>query len=330
MLLSDTAVSNILKENNLKKDIYKLIRHSDVIQELAIKKGNVLNRTSIISILHNLKEHHNIPERTSISHFLRYTIEILNMFEEVKILDERNDKLITRYVANYIDVSPYEVALSLLSNSFLSHYSALYLHDLTLNIPKDIYINREQSIKPVNKENAQLTQGRVDYAFSKPMRSTNTVYSFKLRGQRYKVHVLNSKNTKNTGIIKKQAIGFSTKVKVTDINRTLIDVTVRPAYSGGASEVLNAYHRAKDTLNTKVMYDYLLKFNYIYPYEKAILFYLKLNKANKMELEPFRKMLSEDKNKKINFYLDYQIVGKKLDENIGIWYPAELDNYFNE
>ncbi|MDT2818107.1 hypothetical protein P7H55_09695, partial [Vagococcus lutrae] len=146
-MLSNCEVEKILTKNNLKKDIYHLIQYSDEVKELAKQNGNILNRSSIIQILSKLKLENKIPERTSIGNFINYFVYILDLFDEVAIFNEKEGSVIYRYVANYITISPYEIALSLLSKSFLSHYSALYAHDLTLNNPKDIYINKEQSKK---------------------------------------------------------------------------------------------------------------------------------------------------------------------------------------
>ncbi|MBK7692350.1 MAG: hypothetical protein IPJ31_15020 [Bacteroidetes bacterium] len=39
-----------------------------------------------------------------------------------------------------LDTSAFEVALSLMGKSYLSHYTAVYLHGLTKQIPKTIYV----------------------------------------------------------------------------------------------------------------------------------------------------------------------------------------------
>src|SRR6516225_6224715 len=44
--------------------------------------------------------------------------------------------------------SEYELALSLKSNSYLSHGTAVFLHALNDQIPATIYVNHEQSAKP--------------------------------------------------------------------------------------------------------------------------------------------------------------------------------------
>ncbi|MGS4180402.1 hypothetical protein ACEUUV_11900, partial [Staphylococcus pseudintermedius] len=233
---------------------------------------------------------------------------------------------IERYIPTHIIVSPYEIALSLLSRSFLSHYSGLYVHDLTLNNPKDIYINKEQSKKPRDSNNAKLTQGKVNYAFSKPMRKTKSIYNFNYKNTLYRVHVLNTKNTDNTGVIKKKPIGFSKSISVTNIERTLLDSTTRPQYSGGPQEVATAYQNARKIVKINLLKQYLDKFNYIYPYQKSILFYLKAADYSQKSLDVFEWVIKRSADKDILFYLDYQILHKSLDEEIGIYYPQELKN----
>lgn len=220
--------------------------------------------------------------------------------------------------------------MSLLSNSFLSHYSALYIHDLTINNPKEIYINREQSKKPIDRENAKLTQRKVDYAFSKEMRQTNDTYTFYYGGIHYTAHVLNSKNTNKTGIVRVKPLGFSKKVQVTNVERTLLDATIRPRYSGGSLEVIEAYNAAKPVLSVPKIAHYLEKFDYIYPYEKSILFYLKNTNYPKIDLAVLEDMLDKNPHKEIKFYLDYQLVQKKEDKDIGIFYPAIIDDLKGE
>ena len=319
------TVTKILKQNNLKRDTYKLVANQDVLKDLGIKYGNILNRSSLIKILGTLKENHGVPERTSLSLLTHYLQNVLKLFSKIELYSEKKGEKVTRYVSTYVKVSPYEIALSLLSNSFLSHYSALYVHDLTINNPKEIYINREQSKKPINKENAILTQRKVDYAFSKEMRQTNDIYNFAYQGIYYKVHILNAKNTNKTGIIKKTPIGFSKAVQVTNRERTLLDCTIRPRYSGGSIEVLEAYYAAKTDLIVPLLADYLKKFDYIYPYEKSVLFYLKNTNYPKHAIAIIEDMLAHSPNRHINFYVDYQIPRKKEDETIGIFYPSEID-----
>ncbi|MDH6365657.1 putative transcriptional regulator of viral defense system [Enterococcus sp. PF1-24] len=327
MVLNTASIHSTLNEYGLKNDTYNLIKYSDEIKDKAVETGNILNRSTIIQILNDLKIENKISNRTTKSLFVTYMVNVLKLFEEMTIFDEKRGTTLTRYVATYTPVSPYEIALSLLSKSFLSHYSSLYVSDLTINNPKNIYINKEQSKKNISNNQNKISQGRIDYAFSKKMRSTTMIYNFQYHQEFYRVHVLNSKNTNNTGVVYRQPINFSKKIRVTNIERTLIDIVVRPQYSGGVQEILEAYIEAKEYIDINKLIAYLKKFDYSYPYYKSILFFLKYASYDLDQIETFEQnfILNSIEND-VNFYLDYQIINKKLNKEIGIYYPALLDN----
>ena len=63
-------------------------------------------------------------------------------------------------------------------------------------------------------------------------------------------------------------------LRYTNLERTLIDATVRPVYAGGVFEVRKAYEQAKEKVSVNRLTALLQKLNYIYPYHQAIGFYL--------------------------------------------------------
>jgi predicted transcriptional regulator of viral defense system len=71
------------------------------------------------------------------------------------------------------------------------------------------------------------------------MRISQNVAGYK----KYKICILNGMYTDRLGVI--EVLHNGAKISVTDIERTLIDIVVRPGYSGGVSEVLSAYNLAK-------------------------------------------------------------------------------------
>jgi hypothetical protein len=308
-----------LKSLNIKKDTYKLVENQNNIITLLKKHGYVLSRTTAINLLADLKSEYNIKSTLSLKKFTLYLTDIFKWFEEVSILMP-DGHIAIRFVYLLEEVSPYEIALSLRPSAYFSHYSALVINDLTENNPKIIYINNEQTKKNVDKKNSVLTQKKVDYAFSKPMRRTNNIAKFNYKKIEYKVYMLNGKNTSKLGVTTKQPIGFSRPVKVTNIERTIIDTVVRPPYSGGVEEIANSFYNASDNISINKLIAYLRKIDYVYPYENAILFYS--NKANYSDtkIRLINKYIAE-KNNDINFYLDYQMVNKTLDSKSRVYYP---------
>jgi hypothetical protein len=63
-------------------------------------------------------------------------------------------------------------------------------------------------------------------------------------------------------------------LRVTGLERTLIDIVVRPAYSGGPDQILAAYAAAKDRTDTGVLAAMLRDLDYVYPYHQAVGFCL--------------------------------------------------------
>jgi predicted transcriptional regulator of viral defense system len=55
------------------------------------------------------------------------------------------------------------------------------------------------------------------------------------------------RNTNNFGV-EERAGPNSESLQVTNLERTLIDIVVRPAYAGGPSHILNSYRVAKDRI----------------------------------------------------------------------------------
>lgn len=64
------------------------------------------------------------------------------------------------------------------------------------------------------------------------------------------------------------------QARVTDLERTLIDVTLRPAYAGGVFEVAKAYALARERVSVNKLVTMLRKLEFAYPYHQAIGYYL--------------------------------------------------------
>ena len=200
----------------------------------------------------------------------------------------------------------FDVAAVRSRGSYFSYYSALYINNLTLQIPKQIYLTLER--KSLDQNNNILKQENIDRVFSKPPRITSDKRNYK----NFDINFINGQYQNLIGIIT-----FRDQYAVSDIERTLIDIAVRPFYSGGVTQVLEAYVNAKDKLDPKKLMDYYSQLNYTYPYHQVIGFYLE--KAG-YDAKICNEFLNFD-DLEFNFYLTYNILHKEFSKKWRIYYP---------
>lgn len=222
-------------------------------------------------------------------------------------------RISTRYVWGE-DTSDiiYELALSLKPKSYLSHYTALFFHDLTEQIPKNIYVTYEQ---PERRRETELSQQAIDTAFKKKVRESSDVTVYK----DYTITLLNGQFTGNAGVLKENWTN-GRSLAVTNLERTLIDAAVRPVYSGGVMEVLKAYRTASSKVQINKIKAYLKKIDFIYPYFQVIGFYLE-----RAGIPDKRLSYIEDAwEKKFDFYLTHEMQEKSYSERWKLYYPSYL------
>lgn len=219
-------------------------------------------------------------------------------------------KAVTRYV--WGEVSPFALALTVRPGSYVSHGSAVFFHGLNELLPRSIYVNQEQSAKP--KASGALTQERIHAAFRRRQRSSNYVLTF---GE-YDVVVLNGKST---GRLEVESLlsPEGQVVDVTSVERTLIDIAVRPSYAGGVEQVLAAYEGAKERLSSNVMLRTLEKLAYVYPYHQAIGFYMERAGYPEERIRRLRSIPIE-----FDFYLCYGAGELDYDARWRLFYPKGM------
>lgn len=281
-----------------------------IIKKLEELNQNILSINDIgIFFNQEVKNAIGLPQSTTRSEFLSFLIDN-------EIIREITIKLPNRIMKKYTfgNVSNYEIALSINKNSYLSHYTAMFLHGLTDNVPKVIYTNMEQAKKSVAIPNQILIQENIDRAFSRPMRKTNNIAKLK----DFNVILLNGKNVDRLEVINIEI--NEKKLPITSIERTLIDIVTRPDYSGGTLETLNAYEEARGRFSTGRLIATLNKMNYTYPYHQAIGFYLERAGYDEKILKRFDKL-----DKQVDFYLTYQMKEKSYSNRWKLYYPSYLD-----
>jgi predicted transcriptional regulator of viral defense system len=268
----------------------------------------VLNRSDIDKILSQNRDFWRLSLSTTRKEFIDF------MIGETKLKAAEFKfpyRTITRYT--WGDVSAFETILSLKPNSYFTHYTAIYLHELTEQIPKTVYLNFEQPAK--HRIAKDLSQQRIDVAFRRPWRISNNTSSYK----DYKVCLLNGMFTGNLGVI--DMVGPNGEnSSVTNLERTLIDIAVRPVYSGGVFEVLKAYKLAYRKVSVNKLSAILAKLNYIYPYHQAIGFYLdKAGVYKDSQISLIQKF-----DTKYDFYLTHQMKDTDYSKKWRLFFPKGL------
>jgi predicted transcriptional regulator of viral defense system len=246
----------------------------------------------------------NLPASMNVEKFIERLVQS-QILQEQAVYLQGLDQTKTRYIT--ADAPIFQLAVSLIGKSFLSHYTAVFLHGLTTQVPKVIYISFEQSKKAQTR--GTLQQHAIDAAFAKPQRKSANVASY----DDYTFVFHNGMYTNRTGII------VLDEIPVTNLERTLIDITVRPDYAGGVSSVLEAYKRSIDKISINKLIAILDKFDFIYPYHQSIGFYLERAGIESSRLQPLM-----ERKMKFDFYLAYEMTEKNYDKGWRIYYPKGI------
>lgn len=209
-------------------------------------------------------------------------------------------------------VSLYELALSIKKNAYLSHGSAAFLHGLTAQEPSTIYVNKEQTSK--TRLEGHLTQQALSLAFSREQRRSK----FVLRYGKARITLLSGKSTNRLGV-KQIQDGRGALLDLTGLERTLIDITVRPGYAGGVPHVLQCFMAARNKIELTELTRILRTLDYVYPYHQALGFYLKTSGYEREFLSDLR-----TQGLQYDFYLVHGVAKLKYDSEWRIFYPAEL------
>lgn len=264
------------------------------------KFSEILNKNS-----HDWNIQPNRNTRRVLDYLLKREMLVKNSF----INDSNEVKLIYSWKTQ----DEYTVISGLKSDSYFAYYTSLFLHQLTLQIPKTVYLNFEHKIeKRSNDHETNLTQEAIDNAFNGSQRKSSLTFSFNDK----KIVLTNGKFTNKLGVVKRQ--NNNQWFEYTNLERTLIDIAVRPVYAGGVFEVIEAYKIAKGKLNVRRMAKYLEKLDYIYPYHQVIGFYLEKAGYADRDIEFFKKEM------KFNFYMTYDIRKREFSEKWKLYYPKGI------
>jgi len=285
----------------------KSSRRKAVEAALGSSESHVFSQTGLLAYLDEHRMELGFSAKTS-------TRRIVESMVRSKLVKELKCKCpgkptITRYALP--KSNRYEIALSLRPRSFLSHGTAVFVHSLTSTEPDVVVVNCEQTPKPKGN---QPTQDSIDAAFARPQRRSTSLYS---DGEN-RFLLINGKHTGRLGVVVLRT-DFSQALQVTSLERTLIDITVRPGYADGAALVLEAYRRAKGRVDIQGLTQLLTDMDFTYPYHQVVGFYLSRAGYSDAEIAVCR-----SSDLKFDFYLEHGMKAKAYDPSWRVYFPKQM------
>lgn len=283
------------------------IAKRDIVAEFDQQPKRVFSSREIATILTARRGFWRLAQSTTTADFIRFLEK--QGLREVRLASVAYTSMV-RYV--WKEASAFEIALSVKPGSYLSHGTAIFLHNLTNELPRTIFVNQEQSPKPA--PSGELTQASIDRAFHNQQRASKLAYTF----DEVQVVVTAGKNTEQleVGTLDGPA---GEKLRVTKLERTLIDSTVRPAYAGGAFHVLEAFAAAKEVLSVNILLATLKRLDYKYPYHQAIGFYMQRAGYDESRWRRLRELGTA-----FDFYLSHGLRDPQYDHEWRLFYPQGL------
>lgn len=265
------------------------IAKADILDALAKSQKKVFSKGELEELLSENRVFWRLAQKTTVLQFVQFLEKNANLKPHILGFP----RPITRYSLG--DIGPFELVQSIDERGYFSHYTAMGFHGLTEQLPMAIYFNIEQSLRPGRGE---LTQVGIDRSFATVCRTTNNIATFR----QHTIHLLNGGNTDQLGVVEK-TIGDKATIRITNLERTLIDIVVRAVYSGGIAEVAKAFAEASDRVSINRLCAYLRQIGYTYPYHQSIGYYLERSGKYK----PTQISQLEEFAIEFDFKLDYKM-----------------------
>lgn len=283
-----------------KNDIFSLFENGE----------KVLRTKQIGKILAENRDFWRLAKNTTLSDFIKFLTSSGKLKKNDFDFPLRRETLYT-----WGNVPLLDLLQNIKPSCYFSHFSAMAMHGLTEQTPRTHHLTFERNNNTENKSSI-LSQYMIDESFKKPIVETKNIAII----ENIKVVLISGRFTNNDNIEK---IAISTgvntpqlNVKVTDLERTLIDIAVKPHYSGGYEEIIKAYKTAKTIASVNKVCALLRKYNYLYPYHQAIGFYMERAGYPETKLDLLKRF-----NIEYDFYLFHNMKNPKYNDKWKIYYP---------
>jgi hypothetical protein len=289
-------------------------RHTSDIEKLIVtakEQGYLLFKPAELqNFISQKRTNLNIPKSYSYRKVLSLLIET-GYIEEILL-----EFPFRREVRYAIQKPPlFELLQMIYPKAYFSHATAAVFNNLLPRKFETIYLNNEQ--KPIPRPEVGLTQEKITLAFKNKPRITTNITKY----QNYNICLINGKNTQNAGVIV-TTIKTGETVRITSVERTLIDMVVRPFYSGGSTEVLKAFQNAHSRVAITRLKELLKTLNFVYPYHQSIGFYMEQSGVyTENEIEEFNNIEMH-----FDFFLCNAISNIAYSKKWKLFYPRELTN----
>jgi len=285
----------------IKRELPEIINYFDK------SKTKIYRTAQIRELFHRKSYEWSLPKSLSMTDFIEKLLDE-TVLQKVELdFPHRRE---TRYA--WGEVSEFQLAQSLKNGSYITHQSAAYIHGLVDGPPQDLFVNFEQ---PKRIQKGDITQEAIDRAFKRPVRITKNKAAYR----DITIWLINGMHTSRYGVVE-EISERNESISVTNVARTLVDMAVRPVYSGGVLNVFAAYKRAKDKTTVEELSKTLRNMGHIYPYHQVVGFYLE--KASGVGEESLE--ILEEIPMNFDFYLTHQMGETAYSKKWRLHYPKEL------
>ena len=241
----------------------------DIVETFERQLPHVMRVHDLGLAFHDNRERWRLAVRTSFAAFEEFMVSRTKLHRETFEFK----RPVTGFV--WGEVPLLRILSHLVDHSYLSHYSAVRIHGLTEQVPATIYLTQPRTAERYDQDLDEIEQAAIDAAFKRPPRESSDVVR---RGNTRIVLLRGSQHGDpgiTSGTVDYDGTG-AVELRYTTLERTLVDIAVRPAYAGGVFEVAKAYENARERedLSVNTMSATLKRMGRIYPYHQVVGYFL--------------------------------------------------------